>query len=98
MLITILKWIGFPMIFGGLCYVVKLVKSYRDDVRIFKSAVQSMMRAQLIKDGKQYLKDGCIETLEYLDWQKRYNDYHNLGQNGVLDELNNKIISLAASC
>ena len=98
MVITILKWIGFPMIFGGLCYIVKIVKSYRDDVNILKSAVQSMMRAQLIKDGKKYLNDGSIDDLEYLDWQSRYTAYHNLGCNGVLDELNNKIISLAASC
>lgn len=62
-----------------------------------KNALQNMMRAQLIKDAKQYLKDGEISDLEYLDWQNRFQAYHSLGSNGVIDELNEKIINLSVN-
>lgn len=62
-----------------------------------KNALQNMMRAQLIKDGKQYLSDGTINDLEYMDWKNRFEAYHSLGSNGVIDELNQKIINLAVN-
>ena len=53
------------------------------------------MRADLLKDGKRYLKDGEITDLELYDWKERYEAYHSLGANGVLTALNEEIISLA---
>lgn len=65
------------------------------DVGVLKVAIQNQMRAELIKDGKQYLKDGSITELELYDWRGRYEAYHSLGKNGVLDTLNEEIINLA---
>lgn len=92
---SILIKFGMPSLFTIVVAGGAAIIKFGRDMKILKSAVQNMMRAQLLKDGKQFLKDGEISELELYDWRSRYEAYHSLGKNGVLDALNNAIIQMA---
>lgn len=85
--------LGLPSIVGVITICIK----YYKDAHMIKSALQNLLRADLIKDGKRYLELNDISDIEYIDWKSRYECYHALGVNGVLDELNKKVIDLAVT-
>ena len=91
--LSICALLGLPSFVGVLSLIVK----YMRDLKLIKSSLQNLLRADLIKDGKRYLAEDSISDIEYIDWKGRYECYHKLGVNGVLDELNEKVIDLAAN-
>lgn len=92
---TLLVTLGMPTLFALITALFAYFKKLFRSVEILKTAVQNQMRASLLRDGKQYLKDGSITELELFDWKARYEAYHALGKNGVLNALNEEIINLA---
>ena len=52
------------------------------------------MRGELLKDYYSFTERGYVTDLELADWENRYNAYHMLGANGVLDKRYEQILSL----
>ena len=89
--LTVASALGVPSVFAIVCSLIKLFKNQKTMMK----ALQGMMRADLIRDYRYYIAKGEIDDLELFDWSKRYEAYHNLGQNGVLDAYNNDVIELS---
>lgn len=79
-----------------LCVSLRISK-VAGEIEIFKEAIQNQLRSDMIKDAKQYIADGNLTELELYDWQHRYESYHKLGKNGVMDAFNEKVINLAVN-
>lgn len=85
-----LSILGFPSIFAIGGYVVLISKR----VRILMKAQQADMRHQLLADYHKYIDRGYITDDEQEDWESRYQAYHSLGQNGVLDAKRQELFEL----
>lgn len=89
--------LGFPTLFAAVACIAKKLVKVAGEIDIFKEAIQNQLRSDMIKDAKQYIADGNLTELELYDWQHRYESYHKLGKNGVMDAFNEKVINLAVN-
>ena len=56
--------------------------------------VQALLRDRLISGYKQFEAQGWADIDERSNLENVYVQYHNLGQNGVMDDLRNKFLQL----
>lgn len=51
-----------------------------------------------MKDYRFYTERGTqLSELEVYDWERKYERYHKMGKNGVMDAYNEEIIKLSQS-
>lgn len=55
---------------------------------------QALLRHNLLRYGNLYLKMGKIDVAHLQDYENMYEAYHNLGQNGVMDNLHDRVQKL----
>lgn len=94
---TILQWItalGLPSLFTILCFVVGWLRSQGKKINILMKAIQSQMRSDLLSDYYKYKQDGYISSDDLDDWENRYQSYHSLGKNGVLDKRRDELFEM----
>lgn len=94
---TILSWLsilGIPSIFAMTVWCVKTCRTYTKQIKILFQSQQAQMRAQLLKDYKEYEKKGYVLDIELKDWENQYQAYHQLGANGVLDDRYKRLLEL----
>lgn len=93
----ILSWLsilGVPSIFAMTAWCVKTCRVYSKQIKILFQSQQAQMRAQLLKDYKEYDKKGYILDIELKDWENQYQAYHQLGANGVLNDRYERLLQL----
>ena len=56
--------------------------------------VQALLRAQLITDWNYYSKKGYAPIYARENFENVYQQYHNLGANGVMDDIHSKFLAL----
>lgn len=61
------------------------------------AGMQIMLRLELISLAEKYLAKGYCTVEEKELFTAVYNAYHNLGKNGVMDDLYNRVLSLPVS-
>ena len=61
------------------------------------AGMQIMLRLELISLAEKYLAKGYCTVEEKELFTAVYKAYHNLGKNGVMDDLYNKVLSLPVS-
>lgn len=81
----------FQLIFNKF---MKSSKEYKQDVVNGRLALQALLRTELRRYGKIYIAQGWIDDADKYDYDNLYNRYHNLGKNGVMDDLYNKVMQL----
>lgn len=60
-------------------------------------AQQADMRTKLLADYNRFKKQGYVEQEDLDEWENRYQAYHELGQNGVLDSRRADLMTLPTS-
>lgn len=75
------------IITGALVAVVRYVRGVG-------RGVQALLRAQLRKDWNDYSERGYAPIYAKEDFENAYQQYHNLGANGVMDDIRKKFLDL----
>ena len=74
--------------------VTALVTSLWVQTRAIKKGVQALLRDRLIQGYKFHETQGWADIDERSNLENVYVQYHNLGQNGVMDDLRKKFLQL----
>lgn len=97
---SILQWmtiLGLPSLFTIMCFVVGWLRSQGKKINILMKAIQSQMRSELLSDYYRFKNAGYISSDDLDDWENRYQAYHSLGKNGVLDKRRDELFSLKSN-
>lgn len=99
--------VAIPAIISSIiAYLWARVKSYEksereykqkleDDMAIMKKAMQTYLRDRLVQGYNHYYCDlGKITLSSKQSFDKCYQTYHELGKNGVMDDIYTKVMSL----
>ena len=70
------------------------LKDEKEDYNSIKDGMLSLLRAELIRSGEKYIGQGWIPIYAKDAYDKAYKAYHELGGNGTMTELYNKIMPL----
>ena len=81
----------FQVIFNKAAKANKEIKQSEENSRL---ALQALLRTELRRYGKIYLNKGWIDDADKDDYNNLYERYHNLGKNGVMDDMYNKVMKL----
>ena len=65
-----------------------------DDMDLMKKTMQKDVRRSLRQDGKMYIDRGYASQQEKTEFDELYWAYHNLGKNGVVDNLHERVMNL----
>lgn len=63
-------------------------------VKGVRLGVQALLRAQLIDDWNRYSEKGYAPIYARENFENVYKQYHNLGANGVMDDIRAKFLAL----
>lgn len=74
----------------GISIVVFLYKQ----IKGIRLGTQALLRAQLISDWNYYSKKGYAPIYARENFDNVYTQYHNLGANGVMDDIRTKFLAL----
>lgn len=95
---TIYNWLclfGVPSLIGSIFAWCKIKTRKNEQERnALKLGVQAMLRNELIKQYKTYMKQGYADYDDKENWINLYNQYHTLGVNGVMDKYKDKVLSM----
>ena len=78
-IITIISIIIEMIIIPLIMVVIARHKRIKKDIELEKKGTQAILRNELLHLSYQYLDDGFIEYTDKLNYENRYNAYHNLG-------------------
>lgn len=74
--------------------VTKELDDIDEELLSMKKAMQKDVRRSLRQDGKIYVDRGWASDLEKTEFDELYWSYHNLGKNGVVDNLHEQVMKL----
>lgn len=77
-----------------LAAIVAIVKTQWSKIKAIGKGTQSLLRAELIRSGEKYIERGWIEVYAKDAYDKCYQSYHHLGQNGTMDDMHEKVMDL----
>lgn len=75
--------------------VVAVVKEFSlitQRLELYDCTLQSIIRSNLIRQYKEYKRDGCTEQ-ERMIWLTDYDRYHALHANGVIDFMKEDVVT-----
>lgn len=94
MLDIIIKW-AVPFVLGGIVTgFIAYVKTVRRKQTALEKGVQCLLRAEIIREHKEYSAKGAIPIYAKEALVRAYNAYHALGGNDVATSLYNDIMKL----
>lgn len=93
-LTTLLAILGIPSIFAMSAWCIKACILYGKQLKVLMQAQQAQMRKELLKDYEFYIDGGWISNEHMEDWENRYQAYHLLGANGILDAKRDELLRL----
>lgn len=93
-IVTYTAAFGIPTLFSLATWCLTRTFKFANQLKILMTAQQAQMRGELLKDYYSFTERGYVTDLELADWENRYNAYHMLGANGVLDKRYEQILSL----
>lgn len=88
---TIYNWLcllGVPAILAA------AVKYFLAQIKGIKLGVQALLRAQMIADYNKWEDRGYAPIYARQNFENCWKQYHNLGANGVMDDLHKKFLQL----
>jgi hypothetical protein len=91
---------GLSLLFGsGILtavgsYFLKRIKDNDKKTESVRLGVQALLRDRLIHEYNKALDRGYAPIYAKDNFENMWKHYHNLGQNGVMDEIHNEYMSL----
>ena len=77
---------------GGL--IISFLTFLFKQVSGMRKGIQALLRAQLISDWNNYSEKGYAPIYARENFENVYTQYHNLGANGVMDDIRSKFMAL----
>lgn len=91
----ILCLLGIPtLILGGFKYLRSMAKKNAADNAAVKKGVQALLRSQMIADYNKWSEREYAPIYARENFQNCWKQYHDLGKNGVMDDLHEKFLEL----
>ena len=84
----IIKAAGVPALLMGLIITTWI------QTRAVKRGVQALLRDRLLQGYKYYRRQGWADEDDRTNLENVYQQYHNLGANGVMDNLRQRFLDL----
>lgn len=95
---SLYQWLALFSVPGLIAGMFKMfskrLKTLRAQLDAVQLGVQALLRAQLISDWNKYSQQGWAPIYAKENFENCYNQYHNLGANGVMDDIRNKFLAL----
>ena len=89
--LTLYQWLcllGIPaLLAGGAKYILAQIKGLR-------LGVKALLRAQMIDDYNRWTDRGYAPIYAKQNFENCWEQYHNLGANGVMDDIHKKFLAL----
>lgn len=91
---------GLTLLFGsGLLIAIgkgiySKVKNRKDRHAAVELGIQAILRSQMISDYNKYSEKGFAPVYARENFENMYQRYHNLGANGVMDDMREKFLNL----
>ena len=97
--ISVLQFLGIPAIFSAAIIAVatnfaKRIKENDDETQAVKSGVQALLRAQMISEYNKAKDRGYAPIYAKDNFQNMWDNYHNLGANGVMDAIKDEYLAM----
>lgn len=87
--------LGIPtMILGMFKYLHSMVKKNAADNKAVKKGIQALLRSELIADYNKWSERGYAPIYARENFENCWKQYHDLGENGVMDDLYKKFLEL----
>ena len=98
-LITLLQFIGVPAVFSAAIIAIaanfgKRIKENDKETQAVKSGVQALLRAQMISEYNKAKDKGYAPIYAKENFQNMWDNYHNLGANGVMDAIKDEYLAM----
>ena len=91
----ILCLVGIPtMIMGMFKYLHSMIKKNARDNAAVKKGIQALLRSELISDYNKWSEKGYAPIYARQNFENCWKQYHELGENGVMDDLHEKFLEL----
>lgn len=65
-----------------------------EENELFKSALRSLLRSELMRTHHHAMRDGHASTIDKEIMERTYSSYHNLGGNGIATTLHDEMMAL----
>lgn len=95
---TIYNWLsifGIPaLLSAGFGYLLSQVKHNKQKNRALEMGVQALLRDRLLQGYRHFFEKGCVNYDERLNMENVYRNYHNLGENGIMDDYHRRFLAL----
>lgn len=91
----ILCLVGIPGVISGVTgYLIAKVQKQKGETEALKCGVQSLLRDRLLQSYKNFKEKGYARADDRENFENMYQQYHNLGKNGVMDDYRLKFLEL----
>ena len=84
---TLLPYLWVPVIVPAIKFISRRLKAN-------DKGVQALLRDRLIQSYNYYMDKGYAPIYARENWENMWKQYHNLGENGVMDDLHGKFMAL----
>ncbi len=97
--LTILQFLGVPAVFSAAIIAVaanfgRRIKENDKETKAVKLGVQAMLRAQMISEYNKAKDRGYAPIYAKDNFQNMWDNYHNLGANGVMDAIKDEYLAM----
>jgi len=89
-----MTWYQWATFLGVPALLVAFAKFMWGQIKGVRMGVQALLRAQMIDDYNRYKAKGYAPIYARESFENCWKQYHNLGLNGVMDDLHTKFMAL----
>ncbi len=89
-----MTWYQWLTLLGVPALLATFVKFLLARVKGVSLGVQALLRSQMISDYNRYKEKGYAPIYARESFENCWKQYHNLGANGVMDDLHQKFLQL----
>lgn len=89
--------LGLPSIGSILVWTHKKVDKQHEKTESIKKGLQALLRSQMINDYNRWLEKGFAPIYARDSFENCWSQYHNLGANGVMNDIHDKFTRLPTS-
>lgn len=91
----ILCLVGIPsLITGAIAFVIGRVQGVHKRMTALEKGVQAILRDRLYQSYNHFKEKGYAPLYARENFENMYQQYHNLGKNGVMDDIHEKFLLL----
>lgn len=88
---NIYQWL---CLFGVPTFAVAIITIIVKQIKGIKKGVQALLRAQMLADYNKYMELGYAPIYARENFENCWRNYHNLGANGVMDDVHIRFLQL----